>query len=102
MENPLNLEFTKIHDDIYWAYNVPLQMWSKHKNPDDKKSKIEGWRVLNYMPRRQKCKFMDKTITPEEMPKYCKNAAKLLRNLADRFDKMAKNEIDNIYYHDEI
>ena len=102
MKNPFNLEFTDNYGSLYWSYNVPLQMWPTNEDPEDEESKIIGWRVLNYMPRKERCCDLDEIITPDEMPAYCKNAAKLLRNLADRFDKMANKEIDNIYYHDEI
>lgn len=102
MEDPFKLELTNRFGSIYWAYNIPLQMWSKHEDPEDEKSKIIGWRVLNYMPRKEMCCNLDEIITPEEMPAYCRNAAKLLRNLADRFDKMSEGKINIIYYHDEF
>ena len=76
---------------LYWAYNCPLQMW-----PGD-----DGWRVVNYMPRKETCDSLDDRVSREEMPQFCRNAAIRLRNLAMLFDAMADGKIDTIYYPDE-
>ena len=76
----------------YWGLNCPLQMWGDAKS---------GWRVVNYMPRRETCGELDERITEKEMPQFCKNTASILRNLADLFDAMADGKIDYIYYPDK-
>lgn len=80
-------------DDLYWSYNCPLQMWYNG---------IDGtWSVLNYMPRKRKVVVSDEHITKKELPHFCKNAAQILRNLADLFDALGEGKIDIIYYPDE-
>jgi len=76
----------------YWSYNCPLQMWHCDNNT---------WRVINYMPRKERIATLDKHITREELPNFCEHAARTLRNLADLFDALADGRIDNIYYPDE-
>jgi len=83
---------TEQWNELYWAYNCPLQMW-----PDDDGS----WRVVNYMPRKERCDSIDELVTREEMPQFCRNAAARLRNLAVLFDAMAEGKIDYIYYPDK-
>lgn len=81
---------TKEWDDLYWAYNCPLQMW-----PNE-----DGWRVINYMPRKECCGELEVIVTPEEMPTFCSNAAARLRNLASLFEAMSEGKIKHIYYPD--
>lgn len=83
---------TDTWDETYWAFNCPLQMWGNAK---------EGWRVLNYMPRKEACKNLDEIVTLDEMPQFCRNSANILRNLAALFDTMADGKIDYIYYPDQ-
>ena len=101
MENPLKLEKTENFGLLYWSYNCPLQMFPQHINPHNEKSEIIGWSVLNYIPRKETCIDLEETIKPNELKTYCENAAKILRNLADRFEKLGNREIDLIYYPDE-
>lgn len=68
--------------------------------PDDPKDPSE-WRVLNYMPRRETCRFLDQGIKKEDLDCFCKKTASILRNLADRFDMLARGEITTIYYPNE-
>ena len=82
---------TEEWDKSYWSYNCPLQMW---------KADDGGWRVLNYMPRKEMVKNIETIVTPNEMPQFCRNASARLRNLAALFDAMAKGDIDYIYYPD--
>ena len=79
-------------DDLYWSYNCPLQMWC---NGDG------TWEILNYMPRKERTIRIDEQVTKEELPSFCKNAAHILRNLADLFDALGSGKIDTIYYPDE-
>ncbi len=44
--------------ELYWAYNLPLQMW----RGDD------GWRVVNYMPRKESVVSLDQRVTKEQLP----------------------------------
>lgn len=79
-------------DSLYWAFNMPLQMWKG----DD------GWRVLNYMPRKEYCQFLDERVPESELKPFCLKAASVLRNLADLFDALGDRKIDVIYYPDEL
>lgn len=83
---------TEEWNGLYWSYNCPLQMWGNAR---------DGWRVLNYMPRKERCEYLEETLTAEEMPQFCRNAAVVLRNLADLFEAVADGTIDSIYYPDE-
>lgn len=79
-------------DATYWRYNCPLQM-----SPN-----IDGtWDVLNYMPRKSRVTNMDEQVTKEELPSFCENTARILRNLANLFDTLGAGKIDLIYYPDE-
>jgi len=44
---------------LYWAYNLPLQVWPQHEDPEDENSPVVGSRILNYMPRRERCCDLD-------------------------------------------
>lgn len=90
-EKKPEVEPTKEWDGLYWAYNCPLQMW-----PSD-----DGWRVVNYMPRKETCCEMEEYVSEAELPQFCKNAAIRLRNLADLFDALGNREIEMIYYPDK-
>ena len=93
---------TENFDSIYWSYNCPLQMWPVTEDPEDENSKVLGWRVVNYMPRKESCSDMgDELVSKDELKTYCNNASKVLRNLASLFDALAENRIDTIYYPDE-
>lgn len=96
--NKKRLEFTEDYDELYWAYNLPLQLWPHHANPEDEESPIVGWRILNYMPRKERCTSLEELVTKDEIKPLCKNTAKILRNLANRFEMLARGEIDYIYY----
>ena len=75
----------------YWSMNIPVQMW---KEPN-------GWKVVNYMPRKETCCILDELVTPKELPQFCKNTATILRNLAALFEAMGEGKVDNIYYADK-
>lgn len=83
---------TKEWDELYWAYNFPVQMW---KTDDGEHS------VVNYMPRKETCCTMETRVTAKELPVFCENAAKRLRNLALLFEALGRGDIDTIYYPDE-
>lgn len=79
-------------DKGFWAFNCPVQMF-----PLDNGT----WRILNYMPRKERIVELGKTVTKEELPGFCKNTAHILRNLANLFDALGDGKIDTIYYPDE-
>lgn len=83
---------TKEWGELYWAYNMPLQMWGDAE---------EGWRVVNYMPRKEMCCGLDEPVTAEELPQFCQNASARLRNLALLFEALGRGEIGYIYYPDK-
>lgn len=92
-------------NSIYWAFNIPLQVWAVRQDEENKDSPITGYRVLNYAPRKSTCSTIDssdfkdllKEQTPEE---FFNNAAEKLEALAKKFRQMANKEIDHIYYPD--
>lgn len=92
-ENKLPTVPTEEWNGLFWAYNLPLQMWG---NDED------GWRVLNYMPRKERCQYLESSVTKEELPQFCKNTAMILRNLADLFETLGRGEIKLVYYPDEL
>ena len=83
---------TEEWNNIYWDFNLPLQMWPLPNG---------NWRVVNYMPRHQRCEEMEQEVTEAELPQFCKNAATVLRNLANLFDTLAEKKINVIYYPDQ-
>lgn len=92
-ENRLPIVPTEEWPTIFWAYNLPLQMWGNAKN---------GWRVLNYMPRKERCQYLESSVTKEELPQFCQNTALILRNLAELFEALGRGEIKTVYYPDEL
>jgi hypothetical protein len=92
-DKKLPIVSTEEWNDVYWSYNLPLQMWQS----DD-----GNYRVLNYMPRKEYCKHIESEVTKEELPQFCKNTAVILRNLADLFESLGRGEIDHVYYPDTL
>jgi hypothetical protein len=95
-------------NSLYWAYNLPLQVWPNHEDPDDEDSKIIGSRILNYMPRKERCcdLDLDEARGSESREEFLLNAAVHLENLAKQFRDAAVVEketgnIPLIYYHDK-
>jgi hypothetical protein len=77
----------------YWIFNLPLQIWRL----DD-----GTWHVpVNYMPRKECCSSLDDHVSDADRPQFCRNAAAILRNLADLFDAAADGQLDHIYYPDK-
>lgn len=79
-------------DSLYWAFNLPLQMWDGDN----------GWQVLNYMPRRERCEYLDERVPASELKPFCTKAASVLRNLADLFEALGDRKIDHVYYPDQL
>jgi len=83
---------TENWEGLFWAYNLPLQMWKTDG----------GHSVLNYMPRKERCQSLESPVSPEELPQFCKNTAIVLRNLADLFELLGEGKINHVYYPDEL
>jgi len=75
-------------DEVFWSYNCPLQMW---KGSDD-----GTWSVINYMPRKMRIADLSERVTKEELPSFCENTARILRNLAELFDALGEGKIDQM------
>ena len=91
----MEIKPTEEWPDIFWSYNLPLQMW-----PTDAEGE-EAWRVLNYMPRKERIQSLAELVTKAELPQFCKNTAAVLRNLAELFEALGEGKIKTIYYPDE-
>jgi hypothetical protein len=44
---------------------------------------------------------LDDHVSDADRPQFCRNAAAILRNLADLFDAAAEGKVDYIYYPDK-
>lgn len=93
-------------NSLYWAYNLPLQAFPIRKDSEDENSPVVDYRILNYMPRKERCQEFKLSEILDNEPdqtqeEYFLAAAAHLENLANLFKKLAKNEIKHIYYPDE-
>lgn len=88
---------------LYWAYNLPLQVWPRHRDPDDEDSPVIGWRVLNYMPRKERCEDLDlaEILGEQTREEFFESAARHLENLARLMREAAADTEKHVYYHDE-
>ena len=88
---------------LYWAYNLPLQVWPKHAEPDDENSAITGHTVLNYMPRKERCVSceLEDLLGEQTREEFFESAAIHLENLARLMREAAKDPERRVYYHDE-
>lgn len=81
-------------NQIYWAYNLPLQVWPDEDGRDA--------RILNYMPRKE-CVIdvsLSEVIGSQSRDEFFENAALRLENLA-RLMRACKNDSKSVvYYHD--
>lgn len=89
-------------NETYWAYNLPLQVWPIHKDPDDESSPIVGTNILNYMARKNQCCEMelDEELQEETREEFFLHAAKILENLAALMRKAAADPGFHVYYPD--
>lgn len=87
---------------LYWAYNLPLQVWPKHQDPCDEKSPIVGARVLNYMPRKERCEDCDlgDLLGEQTREEFFESAAQVLENLARLMREAGKDPALLVYYPD--
>ena len=81
-------------EDSYWTYNCPLQI-----DIDDDTGDIIH--VVNYMAWRDRCVDLEEKIKAANVPAYCRNAAKVLRNLASLYELAAEGKIKTICYPSE-
>ena len=90
-------------DKTYWTYNLPLQVWPKHEDPEDENTPVVGARILNYMPRKERCceLELEEVLEGETREEFFENAAMRLENLAKLMRKAGKDPAMCVYYHDE-
>lgn len=86
----------------YWSLNLPLQVWPKHEDPNDEESPVVGARVLNYMPRKERCESLDleEVIGDQTREEFFETAALHLENLARLMREAGKDPAMVVYYHD--
>lgn len=86
----------------YWAYNLPLQLWPKREDEEDE-GPVTGYRILNYMPRKESCITLDweEAVEGETREEFLEHAALVLENLARLFRKAKTDPNMHIYYPDE-
>lgn len=95
--------------DIYFRYNVPLQVWISYKKENDPKSGIDlkKSRMLNYMPRKECSMFeslsdvfdMSQNIAVKDIKDFMAVAGIILANLAAQFKKFKPLDSDNNYVY---
>jgi hypothetical protein len=98
-ENKEELNIEK--NELYWGYNLPLQVWPEHEDPDDEDSPVVGWEVLNYMPRKERCIRLpldEELMVGQTRKEYMLTAAMVCEQLAEKFRKAAEDESLTIYY----
>jgi len=91
-----------VKNKLYWSYNLPLQVWPKHANPDDPESPVIGARVLNYMPRKERCESFDleELLDEQTREEFFESTAQHLENLARLMREAGKDPAKTVYYHD--
>ena len=98
-------------DDIYFAYNVPLQIWIAYNKGDEPESGINlsESRILNYMPRKERCETeaLDEVfssgvdVTVDDIKEFMRISALIVKNLAkqmENFDPLGGEDCNYIYY----
>ncbi|AYW60736.1 TPA: hypothetical protein P6M77_001511 [Pseudomonas aeruginosa] len=90
-------------NSIYWAFNLPLQVWPIHKDEDDESSAITDFRILNYMPRKERiCEvYLSEVIGEQSREEFLETAALHFENLARLFRSSKSDPGKHIYYHDD-
>lgn len=74
-----------------WNMNLPIQIFKDKENENN-------YSFTYYMPQRQTCFEGELSLNKEELEIFCHNSATVLRTLADKFEKFARDEIDSVYY----
>lgn len=88
---------------LYWAYNLPLQVWPVHADEDDDSSLVTGCRILNYMPRRDRSEelMLADVIGNQTRQEFFEQAALVLENLARLMREAGADPSKHVYYPDE-
>jgi hypothetical protein len=86
---------------ITWEYNIPLQVWPIHKDPENETTPIIGWEILNYMPRKERVVRLnlEEVLGGQTREEYMNTAAIYYERMAEMFREAAKNKSRIIYYH---
>ena len=94
--------------EIYFTYNLPIQIFLAYKEDGDPKSGIDPYKtgVWNYMPRKNKMDeetladlFTDPdSITNDDIKALMVVTAAILRNLGKEMLKLGEGKIDTVYY----
>ena len=94
--------------DIYFTYNLPIQILLSFKEDGDPQSGIDPYKtsVWNYMPRKNRMDeqtladlFIDPdSITKDDIKDLMVVTAAILRNLGKEMLKLGEGKIDTVYY----
>ena len=84
--------------NIYWAYNLPLQVWPTYQDPDDEASPVVGTEILNYMPRKERCERIELDLEGMTREEFFERAAQTLENLARLMRKAGRDPSKCVYY----
>lgn len=89
-------------NQLYWSFNLPLQVWPEHADPEDENSPVIGTRIVNYMPRKERCCDLDLEDVQGEQTReeFFETAALHLENLARLMRVAGKDPSAHVYYHD--
>lgn len=73
-----------VGDQSNWWFNLPLQIWNGGGDTDG--DGLCGYRILNYMPRKDSTVWLDEIeMNDDDLRSYCNTAAEILENLARLF-----------------
>lgn len=94
--------------EIYFSYNIPIQIFLAYNEDDNPKSGIDPYRtcVWNYMPRKNRMDeetladiFSDPdSITKDDIKDLMVVTAAILRNLGKEMIKLGEGKTDCVYY----
>lgn len=89
-------------NSFYWLYNLPLQVRPRHQNPYDEKSPVIGSIILNYMPRKERCRNCDLAdlLGEQTREEFFESAAIRLENLARLMREAGKDPAMRVCYPD--
>ena len=94
--------------EIYFTYNLPIQIFLAYNEDDNPKSGIDPYRtcVWNYMPRKNRMDeetladiFSDPdSLTKNDIKDLMVVTAAILRNLGKEMIKLGEGKTDTVYY----
>lgn len=93
-------------NSIYWAYNVPLQIWPEYeegKDSEDPDATVVDYRVVNYMARKEGIGdfMLSEVLDEQSREEFLESAALHLENLARQFREAIQDPKKYIYYADD-